>query len=518
MNPNILLTILTFVLAAVSVAGAKWHKPVLTNFVTFVFASYALYWVVFTLYVWMQHLSFPLNLEAMELTVLQHLQRLMDGLPVYVEPSSEFVPLAYAPLYYYLSVPFANVFGASLFTMRLVAVLGAVGSGIVIFLAVKDHTRSIWWGIMATGLFAAAYRVMDTYLDNAHSDSWLLFCVLVGCYLIEKKPSRTTTIVGVLLLITSFWFKQHGALFAIGGVLYLTWRDGIAKAWLYWILALLFGPVLYALAPSLIFGPLFHYYTLTVPSHWSELNFDAIKRYTGFILKNYVLLAGVGVIAPVVLLVKKPGKISIWFFVLPFAMLSGFMGALDPGSNNNVFIPMGVWFIVTGVLGLYAVAEHFRAITQWGLYLLVIGASFSLFFYQPRSVIASPKAADAYQDLVTYLNSLDGTVYAPWLGQLESDYEFSPTVHWVPMEDLIRGPEVDVYDHPTIRLLLDPVIHPAGNAYILMNYPLEDDPLLGFLLEYYQLETDLGERFAPLTTLPKRFNLGYPRYLYKFRP
>lgn len=53
---------------------------------------------------------------------------------------------------------------------------------------------------------------------------------------------------------------------------------------------------------------------------------------------------------------------------------------------------------------------------------------------------------------------------------------------------------------------------------ILMNYPLENDPILAFLLEYYKLETDLGERFAPLTALPKRFNLEYPRYLYQYQP
>jgi 4-amino-4-deoxy-L-arabinose transferase-like glycosyltransferase len=501
-----------------SIIGAKRQKSIVHNVVMFVFASYALYWVVFTLYVWIQHLSFPLNLEAMELTVLQHLQRIMDGKLVYVEPSSEFVPLAYAPLYYYVSLPFAWIFGASLFTLRLVAVLAAIGCGIVIFLIATEQTRSVWWSVIAVGLFAAAYRVMDTYLDNAHSDSWLLFCVLLGCYLIEKRSSRVTDVIGILCLITSFWFKQHGALFAIGGVLYLTWRDGIAKAWLYWMLALLFGPILYVLAPTLIFGPLFHYYTFTVPSNWSELNFDAIKRFAVFVVKNYVLLAGVGVIAPVLLLMKKIGKINIWYFMLPFALLSGFMGALDPGSNNNVFIPMGVWFILTGVLGLYTLAEHFHATTQWSLHLLVIGVSFSLFFYQPGSVVISPKAPDAYQDLVTYLNSFEGTVYAPWLGPLETGYKFSPTVHWVPMEDLIRGPGVNVYDHPNTRRLLDSVINPAGDAYILMNYPLENDPLLSFLLEYYQLETDLGDRFAPLTTLPKRFNLDYPRYLYTFQP
>ena len=515
---QLLIISLTVIFSVIYVYGAKRNAISLTKIILNVFAVYALGWIAFMAFLWFNHINFPLNLEAMELTVVQHLQRVMAGQPVYVEPSPDFVPLAYAPLYYYFSAPFAWLFGANLFTLRLVAILGMVGSEIVIFLAVKKRTRSNWWAIIAVGLFAAAYRVMDTYLDNAHSDSWLLFTVLLGCYLIEQNQSRTTNVLGVLSLIVSFWFKQHGAIFAIGGVLYLTWRDGLRSSWLYWVLAAIFGPGLYAVMPAAVFGPQFHYYTLTIPSHWSELNFSAIKRYLGFIIKNYLVLAGIGGFVSVYFVIKKLRTVSIWYFMLPFAMLSGFMGALDPGSNNNVFITMGVWFIITSVLGLHALTEQYAPTNKWALHLLGIGLSFTLFFYNPASVIVSQKAPEAYQDLVGYLNSLDGPVYAPWLGQLENGYTFSPSVHWVPMEDLIRGPGVDTFNHPNTRMLLDSVIHPDGEpAYILMNYPLEDDPLLSFLLADYRLEANLGERFAPLTTLPKRYNLEYPRYLYKFR-
>jgi len=426
--------------------------------------------------------------------------------------------LAYAPLYYYLSVPFAWIFGSNLFTMRLVAILGMLGAGVTIFLAVRKNTRSFWWGIIVVGLFASAYRVMDAYLDNAHSDSWLLFTVLAGCYLIDLNKSRKHNLVGVLLLITSFWFKQHGAIFAIGGVLYLTWRDGLKSALIYWALAALLGPVLYVVAPVLLFGNQFHYYTYTVPSHWSELTFGAVKRYIGFIVKNYFVLAGIGGAASLYFLIKRMKSISIWYFMLPFAMLSGFMGALDPGSNNNVFIMMGMWFIVTGIMGLHDFMEQYSFVNKWALHLVALALTFGLFFYVPSSVLVSPKASESYQDFVGYLKSLDGPVYAPWIGQLEDGYTFAPSVHWVPMEDLIRGPGVDESNHPTTRFLLDSVIHPAGPAYILMNYPLENDPLLGFLLDEYTLDTDLGDRFIALKTLPRRFDLQYPRYLYRYAP
>jgi hypothetical protein len=499
------------------ILGVKRSMNRLISFARDVFATYAIFWIFFTVYLWFNHVKFPLNLEAMELTVLQHLRRILAGQLLYVEPSPNFVPLAYAPLYYYFSVPFAWVFGANLSTMRLVAILGMLGSFIVMFLAVKKHTQSTWWGIVAVGLFASAYRVMDAYLDNAHSDSWLLFTVLLGCYLIEEKRSRKFDLLGVFSLVVSFWFKQHGALFAIGGVLYLILRNGLKESWIYWILAAFLGPALYAVAPYFV-GPQFHYYTLIIPSHWSELTFDAFKRYIGYITKCYFALAGVGTMTSFYLLTWKLRKVSVWYFMLPFALLSGFMGALDPGSNNNVFIIMGVWFIITGTFGLHYLTEHFIIVNKWGLHLVALGMSFALFFYNPVSVLVSPKAPEAYQDLVEYLKSLDGTVYAPEIGQLEDGYVFVPSIHWVPMEDLVRGPGVNEYGHPTIRFLLDPVIHPDRTAYILMNYPLENDPLLGFLSDKYRLEVDFGDRFAPLKTLPRRFDLQYPRYLYKYIP
>lgn len=520
--PLLIIRLVIFVLASIGagvfVIGQRRGTVPLTKFVLGLFALYAVAWISFTAFLWINHIDFPLNLEAMELPVVQHLRRIMAGQVLYVEPSPDFVPLAYAPLYYYLTVPFAWIFGANLFTLRLVAILGMLGSGLIIFLAVKKYTQSYWWGLIAAGLFAAAYRAMDTYLDNAHSDSWLLFTVLLGCYLIDLKRSRTTNLLAVVLLAFSFWFKQHGALFAIGGVLYLTWREGLKSSWLYWALAGILGPLLYLSAPYWLFGEWFHYYTYTIPSHWSVLSFGGIKRFLGYAINNYLVLASVGTVSSLYFIIRRTKLSSIWFFMFPFAVLSGFMGALDPGSNNNVFIPMGVWFILTGILGLFALFEEYDWISKWGLHLISIGASFALFFYNPVSVISSPRAPESYRDMIGYLQSLDGPVYAPWLGQLEQGYTFTPAVHWVPMEDLVRGRKVYQGNHASTQELLDSVIHPDGNAYILTNYPLENDALLNFLLDDYRLKEDLGDRFAPLSTLPKRYNLEYPRFLYEYVP
>jgi hypothetical protein len=119
--------------------------------------------------------------------------------------------------------------------------------------------------------------------------------------------------------------------------------------------------------------------------------------------------------------------------------------------------------------------------------------------------------------LIQQLRSLPGTVYAPSVGQLQSDFTFSPAAHWIALEDMIRGPGRDTRDNPNTRALLQPVWQPTGPAYILANYPLDVYPWLEFLGDYYVLEADYGDRFEALRPLPKRFEHGWPRYLYRYQ-
>lgn len=135
------------------------------------------------------------------------------------------------------------------------------------------------------------------------------------------------------------------------------------------------------------------------------------------------------------------------------------------------------------------------------------------------NAIVSSQANATYQDMVSYLKSLDGPVYAPFIGQLQDSYKFYPALHEIALEDMIREPKVDERNHPVTRRLLEPVLKPKGEAYILTYWPLKDDELLAFLTEKYVLQADLKERFAPLRPVKTgRFVVNWPRYLYKFLP
>ncbi|MCB0064630.1 MAG: hypothetical protein KDE19_21050, partial [Caldilineaceae bacterium] len=414
--------------------------------------AYAIGHILFVGYAWLNRANFPLNLETMELLKLQHVRRLLAGLPIYVEPSSEFIPLVYNPLYYYLAVPFTWLFGTNLLALRVTAIVGALGAYIVTFLAVRQIVQRAatplspsvdrpniagagwenWWGLMAVGLMAAAFRVMDTYLDNAAADSWTLFTILLGCYLISLNRSRLVDLLGVLSLIAAFWLKQYGAFFTIGAVLYLTWRDGVGRAWPHWVVATLLGPLLYLLMPAQWMGPAFHYYTWNIPKQWVEFSIDTtLLRVIKFIVKYFGWLALTAGLFWLWQLWRTRKAMTIWSFLLPCALLSGPYVALDPGNNNNVFIPMEAWLVIVGVIGLYHLTRRIAITTRLGVPLFLFAASFALLAYNPTTVLVPRTAAAAYADLVATVEQLDGAVYAPGLGQLQDRNLFYPTVHWV---------------------------------------------------------------------------------------
>jgi hypothetical protein len=499
------------------------HLKSVIQIVTAFFAVFALGHLCFITFLWTNHISFPLNLEAMELLRLQHIQRILAGLPLYPAPSPDFIALAYNPLSYYFTIPFTWVFGANLWTMRLVAILGTIGCGLIIFATVRRQSQSTWWGLMAVGLFAAAYRVMDTYLDNAHADSWLLCTILLGCYVLDRYRAIGWNCVGILLFITAFWFKQQGYLFAIAALLWLTWREG-RRAWRYWLLAMIVGPGLYLTMPDWVLGSHFHYYTWQVPRQWVELTKSGLLHFLKYTIGNYpiLLISSSLLVAPMFPLRQfwrrqfwSNHQPAIWYWMFPFALLSGLIAELTTGSNNNVLIPMGTWLILVGVLGFQRWANQAFG-QRWGGHLLALSFSFAIFAYHPQSVIVSSQAPSTYQDLLGYIRSLPGQVAAPGIGQMPEGRPLFPSLHWVTFQDVLRGPGAPVNASELAQRLLKPALEPKQPAYILNNSRLEDDPFFAPLWSKYRVERDLGDRFQALTTLPKRYLGNYPRYLYRF--
>lgn len=197
-------------------------------------------WLVGLTIVMVARASFPLELEWMEGGTLHQAQRLLDGAPVYAEPSVEFVPFLYTPLYPAVVAGFGSVFGLSYALARAVSIACAMATGLALWRAVANEVatptaRRVAW--LAPALFASGFVFTYRWLDVARGDAMFLAWALWGLVLLRSGLRREVidTRVGLvrvaaagLCLALAFWTKQTAALFivAAGGVaLMRSWRS-----------------------------------------------------------------------------------------------------------------------------------------------------------------------------------------------------------------------------------------------------------------------------------------------------
>ncbi len=478
----------------------------------------------------LNHLGFPLSLDSLELARLDHVQRLLAGQGLYGAPSADAVALVTTPLYYYFCAPIVGLLGPNLASLRLVSLLGLGCCGLLLFVVLRRKLASYWWATIGLGLFAAAYGSLDYSLDHAHPDSWLLAMILLGSVLIDLGRSRRRNLLGMGCFVLAFWLKQHGALFLGAGLVYVTWRQGWRRSWEVWLLVVASAGV-YGLGPEL-FGPAFHGATAWQPRAWVDFKPTTLLRLLGFTARYYPILT-IGAVAATGLSLLQPDRPpSIWSFLFPAAVLSGFVGALDSRSSNNIFAPLVLWTILAGLIGLRAMTQRFPYADRWRLRLVALGLSFGLLLYNPFSVMVSAQASIAYNDLLATLEQLPNPVYVPALGPLPIA-NLSVRVPIEAIEGLVRSGPMPPHRTPLVQQLLGPALDRPG-AYLLLTHetplavgidpdgtrdssPRSDRILLPWI-DRYQLAIDFGDRFRALKTPDRLGHPHWPRYLLRSNP
>ena len=63
------------------------------------------------LFIAASRMAYPFTLEWVEANSFNHVVRVMQGQPLYVAPSYDFIPLIYTPLYFYVTAPLALLSG-----------------------------------------------------------------------------------------------------------------------------------------------------------------------------------------------------------------------------------------------------------------------------------------------------------------------------------------------------------------------------------------------------------------------
>lgn len=203
----------------------------------------------------------PADLEWMEGGMLVHAQRVVDGLPLYVQPSAEFVPFIYPPLYHYLLGGLGLLFGVSHPLGRAISLFGSLLAAAAAVTAVRREGAGWGLAVVAGGLFLSTYEDTGTFFDLVRADG--LTIGLLGWALVLGRAGAP--VPAGLLLALAFAAKHNAAAFGAPIVLWLWAERGRAVALRF--AAASVGPALAFLAAMQLEGDgLFLTYLLGVPA------------------------------------------------------------------------------------------------------------------------------------------------------------------------------------------------------------------------------------------------------------
>ena len=144
-----------------------------------------------------------------------HGLRVMEGQPLYVEPSSEFIPFIYPPLYSWLLGWGSFVFGLDYSVGRgIFSSLFFVGKELLISIGRKENYHGPFvylWG----PFFVSTYENSGTFMDLVRTDS--LVVALVGWSLVFlQKFSGRVVFCCVLLFLRSIMLQYLEFLWLFG--------------------------------------------------------------------------------------------------------------------------------------------------------------------------------------------------------------------------------------------------------------------------------------------------------------
>jgi hypothetical protein len=355
-------------------------------------------------------LSYPYDLEWMEGGMLIHADRVLRGESLYVLPSADFIPFIYTPFYPWLlgglstlGLPLDYSLG------RWVSLLSVLIASLVLAIAIRKESDSIWLGVGGAALFLSTYPAAGAFFDLVRNDGLLIGVLASALLSIRLGWVR----VGGLLLTAAFLTKHTAALFGLPALWWLWHHKGAisSKRFVLWSVV---PALLSVFALQLRSDGLFLTYLLGVPSVHPFIGdrflFTAPKEMFG------ALPWVSGVIAIVALMTRWPQREGTRFWVAQGAtaiVLSAVMRG-HHGGYLNVLIP-GLWAVALwACLAIHYVRSRWPGVVVRTATASLVAWQLWSVQWNPGRYIPTAKDEAAGDAVVAQLKEIDGEILAPW--------------------------------------------------------------------------------------------------------
>jgi 4-amino-4-deoxy-L-arabinose transferase-like glycosyltransferase len=358
-------------------------------------------------------MRYQFELEWLEGGSVAEVRRLVSGQQLYVRPTISFVPGNYPPLYFYVAAVATKVFGAGFFSLRLVSFTASIGVFVLIACLAHYETRTWWAGIVASGLFAACYRIGGAWLDVARVDSLFLCLVIASIYAVRVARTWPVVTLAALLTVLANFTKQNAVFVAAGLCVYLLYRR--------WRWAVLYGAVVSGLSVtvSVVWNAVTHgwfwYYNYEV----TGVHRVVTSRVAGFWFHDLLGHLAIALIIGTAYLAwarmaKQDGV--LWFYLPVGAslVLPTWWVRIHDGAYANDVLPAYLGIALLFGLALHAFTR-LPVARQWrravAVATLVAGiVQFALLRYDPTAQLPTATDRRAGRDLLALLHHTPGDV------------------------------------------------------------------------------------------------------------
>ncbi len=361
--------------------------------------------------------AYPFELEWMEGGMVTHVLRILEGMPLYAEPSLDFTPYVYTPLYSYISVPATIIIGEGFLPLRLISFAASLLSFFMIFALIFRETGNRYSGIIGAGLFAATYEIGGAWFEIARPDTLRLLFFLLSIYFLRKKATAASLILAGTAASLAFWTKQT-SLFIIFFMAVYTIYNCRAKSLYFICSAAIFiggGSIL----ANFITEGWYSYYVFFLPGAHS-INLDGVA---GILTKDIILTLPAAFAAFILFLFYRARNRSIeqlvFYLTVSIGVLgSSILGRVFPGSFQNVMIPtyaiLAVFFGIIFNDTIKLLRERRQSNNLTVLFILIYISQFALLAYQPGDFIPSKQDRAAGDRLISEISDFDGKVLIPF--------------------------------------------------------------------------------------------------------
>ena len=443
---------------------------------------------VFFLYVAARRLFYPYEVEWMTGSILDHVDRVHAGQPLYVAPTTEWIPFLYPPLYYWVASALSNVMSV-MTACRAISIVATLAQAVLVWSIVRQTGSTRFWAAAGVGMFFACYSYGGFWYDIERCDSLFIAAILGATLIVLRTRSVAGAAIAGALLGAAFFCKQPATFFVVGAAVGL-FANGERKS----------AYVLLGVAAAIVLGGTlvmnaqtdgwFGYYVWKMPASHG-LDHRMFAPLFMIDLPHAGLLVAVTIALGVMW--KRTPVLSA---MLAAAFFASVTSRLHYGGAHNV---LGFW-TVFACIALAVVATRIEAAvadSPWQRHVgfALVGAvlaQFALFAYNPRTVVPSSDRHEVADELA----HLDGDVLVMGHGHLTAHRHF----HAAALLDILRverrAPDqiVDALArHQFSAIVLD------DDGQIDFHRDLEfDSGMAPAFLENYFVSEQLGDVSAPL--------------------